>query len=1152
MSAHSLFKPLLPTPKQPKIYWGQLHGCAHSLAIAEAIKQSEQLNIIVTPDNLTASKLEEELRFFLQEHTELTILRFPEWETLPYDLFSPHQDIISERLLTLTQLTKLKTGVLLTSISSLMNKIAPAEYLIANCFTLKIGDQFTITTLRKSLQQNAYRCVNQVNEHGDFAVRGAIIDVFPMGAVLPYRIELFDEEVETIRTFDPETQRSLEKLAAINLLPATEYSLSAEGIEFFRAKWRSRFPGNPTDCPIYQEVSQGITSPGIEYYIPLFFEKTATLLDLLPKEVLVFRLADIYEQANHYWQEINNRYEQLAHDRLRPILFPTEAFLPVNDLFMKINQFSQVELQTEPLPEKIHSINFATDPLPNLTLNHKLKNPLINLQNYLASTSNKILFCAETTGRREVLLGLFKTINLTPVQIHHWQEFLQSSANYCIVTYPLDDGLISNLEKITIIAESQLVGERILQRRRRKKQQTQEADALIKNLAELSIGDPIVHIEHGVGRYLGLQIITLDNRSDEYVTLSYAFDTKLYVPVSSLHLISRYTGADPEHAPLHKLGTDQWQKAKRKAAEKIRDAAAELLEIYARRAAQHGFQFKIDEHYQNFCETFPFEETPGQLTAIQQVLEDMQSEKTMDRLVCGDVGFGKTEVAMRAAFVAANNNKQVVLLAPTTLLAQQHYQNFKDRFADWPIEIEVLSRFRTTKEQKLIIERLENGKIDIVIGTHKLLNKTIRYANLGLLIIDEEHRFGVKQKEQLKALRANIDILTLTATPIPRTLNMAFAGIRDLSVIATPPIKRLAIKTFIQKRNNNMIREAILREIWRGGQVYFLYNKVETIEQIAREMAELVPEAKIGIGHGQMRERELEQVMADFYHRRFNVLIATTIIESGIDIPNANTIIIDRADHFGLAQLHQLRGRVGRSHHQAYAYLLIPDKKLMTAEAEKRLEAIASLKDLGIGFTLATHDLEIRGAGELLGEEQSGQMIEIGFNLYMDMLERAVNALKKGKKIDLEQPLDQGPEIDLKLSTIIPEDYLPDVHSRLILYKRIASAENQQALDELQSEMVDRFGLLPDSIKNLLTITSLKFIANEIGIKKLEASSKGGKIHFQAKPAIEPTTIIKLIQQQPNAFKLLGSDKLSFHFAEEINIAEKRIMAIKNILSLLK
>src|SRR3990167_1127758 len=1148
MSAHSLFKPLLPTPKQPKIYWGQLHGCAHSLAIAEAIKQSEQLNIIVTPDNLTASKLEEELRFFLQEHTELTILRFPEWETLPYDLFSPHQDIISERLLTLTQLTKLKTGVLLTSISSLMNKIAPAEYLIANCFTLKIGDQFTITTLRKSLQQNAYRCVNQVNEHGDFAVRGAIIDVFPMGAVLPYRIELFDEEVETIRTFDPETQRSLEKLAAINLLPATEYSLSAEGIEFFRAKWRSRFPGNPTDCPIYQEVSQGITSPGIEYYIPLFFEKTATLLDLLPKEVLVFRLADIYEQANHYWQEINNRYEQLAHDRLRPILFPTEAFLPVNDLFMKINQFSQVELQTEPLPEKIHSINFATDPLPNLTLNHKLKNPLINLQNYLASTSNKILFCAETTGRREVLLGLFKTINLTPVQIHHWQEFLQSSANYCIVTYPLDDGLISNLEKITIIAESQLVGERILQRRRRKKQQTQEADALIKSLAELSIGDPIVHIEHGVGRYLGLQIITLDNRSDEYVTLSYAFDTKLYVPVSSLHLISRYTGADPEHAPLHKLGTDQWQKAKRKAAEKIRDAAAELLEIYARRAAQHGFQFKIDEHYQNFCETFPFEETPGQLTAIQQVLEDMQSEKTMDRLVCGDVGFGKTEVAMRAAFVAANNNKQVVLLAPTTLLAQQHYQNFKDRFADWPIEIEVLSRFRTTKEQKLIIERLENGKIDIFIGTHKLLNKTIRYANLGLLIIDEEHRFGVKQKEQLKALRANIDILTLTATPIPRTLNMAFAGIRDLSVIATPPIKRLAIKTFIQKRNNNMIREAILREIWRGGQVYFLYNKVETIEQIAREMAELVPEAKIGIGHGQMRERELEQVMADFYHRRFNVLFATTIIESGIDIPNANTIIIDRADHFGLAQLHQLRGRVGRSHHQAYAYLLIPDKKLMTAEAEKRLEAIASLKDLGIGFTLATHDLEIRGAGELLGEEQSGQMIEIGFNLYMDMLERAVNALKKGKKIDLEQPLDQGPEIDLKLSTIIPEDYLPDVHSRLILYKRIASAENQQALDELQSEMVDRFGLLPDSIKNLLTITSLKFIANEIGIKKLEASSKGGKIHFQAKPAIEPTTIIKLIQQQPNAFKLLGSDKLSFHFAEEINIAEKRIMAIKNIL----
>jgi transcription-repair coupling factor (superfamily II helicase) len=1027
-----------------------------------------------------------------------------------------------------------------------MNRIAPTHYLQGTGLNLTVGERLDLNGFRKSLTSNAYRLVEQVTEHGEFAIRGSIIDLFPMGCELPFRIELFDDEVETIRSFDTDSQRSIEKLERIALLPATEFPLTPDAIEEFRRNWRGEFSGMPKGCPVYDDVGRGIAAPGIEYFIPFFFEETACLTDYLPNNATIFRLQESIKAAEKYWQDIGERYEQLSHDIVRPILKPQLAFFTVSDLFAKVNQFQQIEIQQNKLDDKPQHINFASSPLPDVNANHKLQNPLSKLQEYLSGTDNRVLFTAETAGRQEALLELFSHAEIKPTAVENWQDFLSSKANLCITTQPLDTGFVSDQEQLSLIAEAQIYGEKVLQRRRRK-QSTQDTDALIRNLAELRVGDPVVHLDNGVGRFQGMKTITTDGRSNEYLELHYASNAKLFVPVANLHLISRYTGTDPEHAPLHYLGSDSWEKAKKKAAAKVRDVAAELLDIYAKRSAATGFQFNADTDYENFANNFPFEETPDQLNAIENVIKDMQGDKSMDRLVCGDVGFGKTEVAMRAAFIAASNSKQVAILSPTTLLTQQHYQNFKDRFANWPIRIETLSRFKTPKEQKQIIEGLEAGTVDIVVGTHKLLNKAIKYKDLGLLVIDEEQRFGVRQKEQIKALRANVDILTLTATPIPRTLNMAFSGIRDLSIIATPPARRLAVKTFINKRSNSTIKEAVLREILRGGQVYFLHNKVETIEKVAREISELVPEANVVIGHGQMSERQLEQVMSDFYHRKFNVLVSTTIIESGIDIPNANTIIIDRADKFGLSQLHQLRGRVGRSHHQAYAYLLIPDPKLMTKDAEKRLDAIASLKDLGIGFSLATHDLEIRGAGEILGDEQSGQMQEVGFSFYMSMLNRAVKALKRGEQINLEEPLDNGPEVDLRISAIIPEDYLADVHGRLTFYKRISNAKNEDELRELQVEMVDRLGLMPEPVKNLFAVTSIKLKAAKLGIKKLEANAKYGKIHFNEKPNVDPAVIIKLIQTRPNFFKLLGQDKLRFELLAG-ETAEARIRQIEKVL----
>lgn len=1139
----NLFNPPLPKKTGDRLRFGNLSGSSLALVIAETAKQSDQLVLVVTGDNLSANQLEEALKFFAPE---LEILSFPDWETLPYDNFSPHQDIISQRLLTLSRLPTVKQGILLVPITTLMQRIAPRSYLDGSGFIFNRGDKINLDEMRRRLEHSGYRYVNQVVEHGEFAVRGSILDLFPTGSDLPYRIDLFDDEIDSMRTFDIDTQRSVDTIEKIDLLPAREFPLTENAITYFRQKWREKFEGNPAGCPVYQDVSQGFCPPGVEYYLPLFYEATQLLLDYLPSNSLILQVENVYQNAEKFWREVGERYEQMRYDLSRPILAPAELYVPVTDLFALLKTFSQIDVQREQLEEGAGKFNFATKQLPDVVVNHKLESPLEKLQSFLVENNDHILFCTESAGRREALLDLLKTININPRLYTSWHEYIADQCALGIVVAPLDEGLCLTEPELTLIAESQLFGQQVLQQRRRKIKSF-DGDAIVKNLTELSIGAAVVHIDHGVGRYVGLQMLNVGDHETEFLTLEYADEAKLYVPVASLHLISRYSGVDLEHAPLHRLGTEQWEKAKRKAQEQVRDVAAELLDIYARRAAHKGHIFNKQEiEYQKFAAGFPFEETEDQQRAIEQVIADMTAEKTMDRLVCGDVGFGKTEVAMRAAFVAVQDGKQVAILVPTTLLAQQHYQNFKDRFADWPVQIEAVSRFRSAAEQKNILDRLTLGTVDIIIGTHKLIQKSIEFKNLGLLIIDEEHRFGVQQKEKLKALRSEVDILTLTATPIPRTLNMAMSGLRELSIIATPPARRLSIKTFVREHNDALVREAVLRELLRGGQIYFLHNEVQTIEKTAREIEVLVPEARVAIAHGQMRERELERVMTDFYHHRFNILVCTTIIETGIDVPTANTIIINRADKFGLAQLHQLRGRVGRSHHQAYAYLMTPNKKAMTSDAVKRLDAIASLEDLGAGFTLATHDLEIRGAGELLGENQSGNMQAIGFSLYMEMLEHAVRALKSGKEPDLGKPLQTGTEIDLHITALIPESYLPDVHTRLVFYKRIANATSKEALQELQVEMIDRFGLLPDPIKNLFRITELKLKAQLLGIKKIDATTHGGRIEFNEQPNIEPMVIIQLIQKYPQLYKLDGPNRLRFTLMQ--TTAEERIQNCVNLL----
>lgn len=1141
--------PNLSLPEKPaqQLAMGQLFGASLSWALYAIAKTAKQWLMVVTKDITAAHQLERELRFYHSDSDAWPILFFPDWETLPFDHFSPHPDIISERMAVLSQIGQLKQGILLVAANTLMHYLPPREYLNNNSLLLKRGQLLHPQSFKEQLEKSGYRHVTQVMEHGEYAIRGSIIDIFPMGSDSPYRIDLFDQEIDSLRTFDPDTQRTAQVIDKIDLLPAHEFPLTDDSIALFRSAWRDRFHGNPMDSSMYQNISRRESAPGIEYYLPLFFTHTATLFDYLPSYSLVAAVEDIHAASTHFWQEINERYEQLSHDIKRPILSPADIFIPVDQLFSRINAFPKLQLQLGSLAiAKSWQLNLAVTPIPDVSIHYSAAQPLQKLENWLLHYSGRVLFVTESAGRKEVLEELLRERNIRCIFYTDWSQFLNDTQPLGMMIAPFEHGFILEHPALAVVTEQELFGEQVRQSRLRKRS-TMEAQTIIRELTELKLGDPLVHIDHGVGRYLGLQIIQTSGLEAEYLTLEYENQAKLYVPIASLHLLSRYSGTDKDKAPLHRLGSGQWEKIRRKAAEKIRDVAAELLNIYAQRAAKQGFTFaKPDQHYLAFSAAFPFELTIDQELAVNKVIEDMNVSRCMDRLICGDVGFGKTEVAMRAAFLAVQSDKQVAVLVPTTLLAEQHLHNFQDRFAKWPVRIEAISRFRSAKEQTKILEELKQGKIDIIIGTHKLLQPTVLFKSLGLLIVDEEHRFGVRQKERIKALRAEVDLLTLTATPIPRTLNMAMAAIRDLSIIATPPARRLSVKTFVREYDKPLIREAILREILRGGQVYFLHNEVHSIERMKEELLTLLPEVRIAIAHGQMREQALERVMVDFYHQRFNVLLCTTIIESGIDIPTANTMIINRADRFGLAQLHQLRGRVGRSHHQAYAYLLTPPEDVLTADAKKRLTAIESLEELGSGFILATHDLEIRGAGELLGEEQSGHIEAIGFSLYMELLDETVKALQAGKTLSLDKPLQAVTEVDLKIPALIPEDYLPDVHMRLVLYQRIANAKTSDDLEELQVEMIDRFGILPQQAKNLFQTAELKLLASSLSVRKIDVGKELGTIEFMPNPSINLTALIQLIQKQPDRYKLLNNEKLKFAVPEDTPAT--KIKLVKDLL----
>ncbi len=1138
----NVLSPKLPESGQSRTNWSRLYGSARSLAIANMATQTQKPVIVVTADTISAINLINELNVYIKDSSSIPIITFPDWETLPYDLFSPYQDIISDRLQTLFNLPNTNQGILVVPITTVMHRLLPSDYLFSNSLLLDVGQSIKLETFRKQLDQQGYRFVDQVTEHGEVSKRGSLLDIFPMGAMSPFRIDLFDDEVDSIRTFDIETQRSIDKVESIRVLPAREVALVDEGIARFRANWRARFEGNPAQCPVYRDVSQSLAPAGIEYYLPLFYEETSILFDYVADDSILVLDEGVKEAAETFWEDVESRYEQERYDVERPILPPRDVFLNTNDLYTAFKLYPQVHIANLSPESSADFIEYDSELPTNLSIDARAKEPLALVKRFLDEFDGRVLIAAETQGRRETIMELFKHSG-APDKVDSWDSFLNSDVEFGIAIMPIENGLIMHEPNIAIITEAQLFGERVMQRRLRKRKQ-QDAEAVVRNLTELSVGAPVVHEDHGVGRYCGLITIDAGGIPGEFIHLEYAEGDKLYVPVAALELISRYTGVDPEHAPLHKLGSGQWQKARRKAAEKVYDVAAELLELHARRAARKGQSYDFDQDaYFAFAQKFPFEETPGQYDAIQAMIEDMRNDKPMDRLVCGDAGFGKTEVAMRAAFIAAQNGKQVALLVPTTLLAQQHYQNFVDRFSEWPVRIELLSRFRSKKEQDIALSAMADGKADIVIGTHKLLQADINFKNLGLIIIDEEHRFGVRQKEKFKSLRAEIDVLTLTATPIPRTLNLALSDLRELSIIATPPARRLAVKTFVRERSDVLLKEAMLREIKRGGQVFYLHNEVKSIEKAAEDIGKLLPEARVEFAHGQMPEKQLESIMLDFYHRRFNVLVCTTIIETGIDVPTANTIIINRADKFGLAQLYQLRGRVGRSHHRAYAYLIVPPRKVMTVDAVKRLEAIEALEELGIGFTLATHDLEIRGAGEILGEGQSGHIQEIGFGLYMELLDRAVHAMKEGKQPELDRPLDHGAEIDLHIPALIPEDFLPDVHMRLIMYKRIASAKSSPELNELKEEMIDRFGLLPDAVKNLFEVSNLKQLARTLGIRKIDMGLKGGRIFFLPDANIDPGRIIHLIQSDPSSYKLDGQDKL--RISQELPDAESRLQILE-------
>jgi transcription-repair coupling factor (superfamily II helicase) len=1108
----------LPAPGG-KATWGRLLGASLALAAAELAQREDRLVVLLAEDPRHADQLETEVRFFAGD--DLPIEHFVEWETLPWDSFSPHQDIISQRLRVLATLPSMQRGIVIAAATSLQQRLPPVGYVTARSLALRQGQELPRAPFTESLVASGYLRVPQVTEHGEFAVRGSLIDVFPMGAEAPVRIDFFDEDIESLRYFSAENQLSGERIDAVEILPAREVPLDAEAIKQFRDSYRERFEGQPGKSRVYNDISNGIAHGGIEYYLPLFFESSASLPEFLPPDSIVLAPAGLDSLLEQFWDEARERYELCSLDRERPILTVEETFVAPGTIAVSLAPFSSLGYASQSITETRGSRNFDTRMPPAMKIEARYEDAAASLMQFLEDFDGRVLFTTDSPGRREQLFDMLSGRGLDLIRIETWQEFHEDTHRIGVAIAPIDNGILLPAAKVAMISEQQLFGERTQARKRRRKSD-RDPETIIRQLNDLEPGSPVVHEEYGVGRYLGLTTLEAGGITAEFLHLEYADEDKLYVPVHALDLISRYTGASPDHAPLHRLGSDQWAKAKRRAIRKIRDVAAELLDVYARRAARPGHRFHWPEgDYRTFESGFPFELTEDQAHTIDDVLEDLGSDQPMDRVVCGDVGFGKTEVALRATFAAVHGGKQVAVLVPTTLLAQQHGQNFRDRFADWPVRVEVLSRFQSAKDTK-------------------------DFHDVGLVIVDEEHRFGVRHKEAIKSLRSEIDILTLTATPIPRTLNMALGGLREMSLITTPPAERLAVKTFVSEWNDVVIREACLREIKRGGQVYFIHNRVEDIGRIEQQLEKLVPEASIRIGHGQMPERELEQVMLDFYHRRFNVLLCTTIVESGIDVPTANTIIINRADRFGLAQLHQLRGRVGRSHHRAYAYLVAPPKAVMTADAIKRLEAIDSLEDLGSGFTLATHDLEIRGAGELLGDTQSGQIQEIGFSLYTELLGRAVDSLRAGDEPDLEAPLHAGVEINLHVPALLPDDYVPDVHLRLILYKRISAAETAEDLRELQVELIDRFGLLPDGARNLMRIAAIKKLASRAGIEKIDAADAGGYIVFGQDSNIDPVALIQLVQNDSRKYRLQGSHRLQVK--DDLGNLEKRFVTIENLL----
>ena len=1123
----ALFQPLLPDARRPLVRWTGLHGSAAALALAEAARQDDRPWLVIEPDSRSLERRRAELGFFVREG--LPVLTLHDWEVLPWDLFSPLPDIVSERLRTLAELPGLRRGLVLVTLDTLLQRLAPSGWVAARSFDLAVGDTLALEAFRMRLIEAGYASVAQVGAPGEFAVRGSLLDVFPMGTEHPLRIDLFDDRIDAIRRFDPETQRSLDALPALRLLPAREFPLDPDAIRAFRRRWRSRFEGDPTRSPLYTGVSDGYAPAGIEFWSPLFFDDTGTLFDYLPARTVIADLTQDREGGlARAWRSLQDRHAERSGDIERPLLEPREIFLTPEEIESGLAAYSRVESQPfrDPQPTDI-DFDFGTQLPKPLLLDARAERPLAPLQDFLDGFPGRVLLAADSPGRREVLGELLRGARLQATACDGWEGFLASGDRVGLTVAPELQGLSLPGGSLALLSESQLFGTRARQERRRRKSAASDPNAILRDLQSLTAGAPVVHEEYGVGRYVGLQAMEVGGQPGEFLVLEYQGGDRLYVPVHALHYVSRYSGGAPESAPLHKLGSDQWSRARRRAAEKVRDVAAELLDLYAQRKARRGLQLAPNElEYQAFANGFPFEETADQAEAIVQVIADLGREQPMDRVVCGDVGFGKTEVAMRAAFVAVQAGKQVVVLVPTTLLAQQHQNSFADRFADWPVRIESLSRFRSGKETTAALEGVENGTVDILIATHRLLHAQPRFKDLGLVVIDEEHRFGVRDKERLKALRAEVHVLTLTATPIPRTLNMALGGLRELSIIATPPAERLPIKTFVTEWHDATVREAILRELRRGGQIYYVHNEVRDIARVAESLGKLVPEAKIRIGHGQMRERELEQMMVDFYHRRFDILVATTIIESGIDVPSANTIIIDRADRFGLAQLHQMRGRVGRSHHRAYAYLLVPSRKALTGDALKRLEALESLEELGAGFVLATHDLEIRGAGELLGEQQSGEMAEVGLTMYLDMLDRAVKALRAGRRVDLDAPLAAQSEVELRVPSLLPEDYVGDVQVRLALYKRIAAAADEDALDGMLVELTDRFGEPPTPTRNLLRTARLRLVARRLGLRRVDFGTHGGQLQFEPQNSIDPKKVVALLQSNPREYRLEGPLKL--------------------------